>query len=88
MSHGPHSSTCSQKRNPAEQSETTVSQTIFVSDAAKLQASVTITDANYTVALKLLGDRYQNNSMSLRAHVRAISTQKNLTKQLKISVNF
>ena len=50
-------------------------------DAAKLLASVTITDANYPVALKMLRDRYQNNGMILRANVHAISTQKQLTNE-------
>ena len=50
-------------------------------DAAKLLASVTITDANYPVAMKMLRDRYQNNRMILRAHVHAISTQKQLTNE-------
>ena len=50
-------------------------------DAAKLLASVTITDANYSVAMKMLRDRYQNNRMILRAHVHAISTQKQLTNE-------
>ena len=71
----------SQQRNPSEQSETTVSQVSLKGDAAKLLASVTITYAHYIVALKLLGGRYQNNRMILRAHVHAISTQKNLTNE-------
>ena len=50
-------------------------------DAAKLLSSVTITDANYTVALKMLRDRYQNNRMILRAHVNAIVVQKPLTQE-------
>ena len=50
-------------------------------DAAKLLASVTITDANNTVALKMLRDRYQNHRMILRAYVHAISTQKHLTNK-------
>ena len=48
-------------------------------DAAKLLASVTIADANYTVALKMLRDRYKN--MILRTHVLAISTQKHFTNE-------
>ena len=47
----------------------------------KLLASVTITDANDTVALKILRDRYQNNRMILRANVHAISTRKDLTNE-------
>ena len=50
-------------------------------DAAKLLSSVTITDANYTVALKMLRDRYQNNRMILRSHVNAIAVQKPLTQE-------
>ena len=50
-------------------------------DAAKLLASVTISDANYPVALKMLRDRYRNNRMILRAHVHAISTQKQLPNE-------
>ena len=50
-------------------------------DVAKLLASVTITDADYPVALKMLRDRYQNNRMIFRAHVHAISTQKQLTNE-------
>ena len=49
-------------------------------DAAKLLSSVTITDANYTVALKMLRDRYQNNRI-LRSHVNAIAVQKPLTQE-------
>ena len=50
-------------------------------DAAKLFTLVTIIDANYTVALKMLRDRYQNNRMILRAHVNAIFVQEPLTKE-------
>ena len=50
-------------------------------DAAKLLSSVTVTDANYTVALKMLRDRYQNNLIILRAHVNAIVVQKPLTQE-------
>ena len=50
-------------------------------DAAKLLASVTITDANYTVGVKMFRGRYQNNRMILRTQVHAISTQKHLTNE-------
>ena len=50
-------------------------------DAAKLLASVTITDANYSVAMRMLRDRYQNERMILRAHVHAIATQKQLSNE-------
>ena len=49
--------------------------------AAKLLSSVTITDANYTVALKMLRDRNQNNRMILHAHVNAIAVQNPLTQE-------
>ena len=50
-------------------------------DAAKLLSLVKTTDANYTVALKMVRDRYQNNRMIFRAHVNAIAVQKPLTQE-------
>ena len=50
-------------------------------DTAKLSSPVTTTDANYTVAPKMLRERYQNNRMILRAHVNAIAVQKPLSQE-------
>ena len=50
-------------------------------DAAKQLSSVTIIDASYTVALKMLRDRYQNSRMILRAHVNAIAVHKPSTEE-------
>ena len=71
----------SQQRHPAESQKLQYLEASLKGDAAKLLASLTINDANYPVALKMLRDRYQNNHMILRAHVHAISTQKQLTNE-------
>ena len=47
----------------------------LVGDAAKLTASVTITDANYSIAMKLFHERYENKRCIIQAHLKAIWTQ-------------
>ena len=47
----------------------------MVGDAAKLIASVTITDANYAIPMKLFHERYENKRFIVQAHSKAIWTQ-------------
>ena len=47
----------------------------LVGNAAKLITSVTITDANYGIAMKLLHERYENKRCIVQAHLKAIWTQ-------------
>ena len=47
-------------------------------DAAKLICSVSITDANYDIAMKLLEDRYANKRSIVQAHLQAIWTQSSM----------
>ena len=44
-------------------------------DAAKLISTITITDANYSLASKLLRDRYDNKRCIVQAHLQAIWNQ-------------
>ena len=44
-------------------------------DAAKLISSLTITDANYSIAERLLTDRYENKRSIVNAHLKAIWSQ-------------
>ena len=69
----------SQQLNTSWRRETAIPQSVFYCDAEKLFSTVTITDAIYTVALKMLQDRYQNNRMILCAHLNGIVVQKPLT---------
>ena len=44
-------------------------------DAAKLISSITITDANYAIAIDLLKQRYENNRSIVQAHVQTVWKQ-------------
>ena len=44
-------------------------------DAAKLISSISITDANYSLAMRLLTDRYDNRRSIVHAHLKVIWTQ-------------
>ena len=44
-------------------------------DAAKVISSLTITDANYSIAQRLLTDRYENKRSIVNAHLKAIWSQ-------------
>ena len=44
-------------------------------DAAKLISSITITDANYTIARQLLQERYENKRSIVQAHLQIIWSQ-------------
>ena len=44
-------------------------------DAAKLFSSLTITDANYSIAQRLLTERYENIRSIVNAHLKAICSQ-------------
>ena len=46
-----------------------------VGDAAKMIASVTKTDANYGIAMKLLHERYENKRCIVQDQLKAIWTQ-------------
>ena len=47
-------------------------------DAAKLICSVSITDANYAIALGLLTDRYANKRSIVQAHLQSIWSQSSM----------
>ena len=47
----------------------------LVDDAAKLIASVTITNANYSIAMKLLNESNENKRCIVQAHLKALWTQ-------------
>ena len=47
----------------------------MVGDGAKLMASVTIPEANYSAAMTLLDERYENKRCTVQAHLEAIRTQ-------------
>ena len=53
----------------------------LVGDAAKLIASVTITDANYGIAMKLLHERYENKRCTVQAHLKAIWSENPMRSQ-------
>ena len=44
-------------------------------DAAKLISSITITDTNYTIAMQLLQERYENKPSIVQAHLQIIWSQ-------------
>ena len=44
-------------------------------EAARLISSISITDANYNIALTLLKDRYENKRSIIQAHLQAIWSQ-------------
>ena len=44
-------------------------------DAAKLISSISITDANYSIAIRLLTERYDNKRSIVHAHLKAIWSQ-------------
>ena len=44
-------------------------------EAPKLISSISITDANYNIALTLLKDRYENKRSIVQTHLRAIWSQ-------------
>ena len=44
-------------------------------DAAKVISSLTITDANYSIAQRLLTERYENKRSIVNAHLKAIWSQ-------------
>ena len=44
-------------------------------DAAKLISSISITDANYSIAMRLLAERYDNKRSIVQAHLKAIWSQ-------------
>ena len=58
----------------------------LVGDAAKLIASVTITDANYCIAMKLLHERYENKRCIVQAHLKAIWTQLPMLKESAVGL--
>ena len=50
-------------------------------DAAKLISTITITDANYKLASKLLRDRYDNKRCIVQAHLQAIWNQSTMKSE-------
>ena len=58
----------------------------LVGDAAKLIASVTITDANYSIAMKLLHERYENKRCIVQAHLKAIWTQPSMRSESAVGL--
>ena len=51
------------------------SKVCLVGDAAKLIASIAITDAYYGIAMKILHERYENKRCIVQAYLKAIWTQ-------------
>ena len=50
-------------------------QACLKGDAAKLESSLMITDANYEIAMTLLRDRYENKRCIMQAHLKVICSQ-------------
>ena len=59
-------------------------------EAASLTSSISITDENYNIALRLLKDRYENKRSIIQAHLQAVWSQPvlNIGSALRLRKSF
>ena len=63
----------------SRKSEVAVSESICKSDAAKLLASIPVTDDNFDIAMNNLINRYENKRIIIRTHLHSIVSYRSLT---------